>query len=68
MADSIGDLGVGKRFDAVWISPAVNPVLASCLANADSPEDALARVFTLATPNDIESVWVDGVLVGGRGR
>lgn len=59
----IGELGVGSQFDAQWINPRANPTLASSMQNADSAEDALAKVFTLGTPADVEAVWIGGELV-----
>jgi guanine deaminase len=58
--DEVGDLGVGKRFDALWLHPRPRTVLDVALRNADSADDALAKAFTLATPADIERVWIDG--------
>jgi guanine deaminase len=61
----LGDFGVGKSFDAVLIRPAPGTQLAVNLANAADPTDALARVFALATPADVVSVWVGGRLIRG---
>ncbi len=55
-----GDLSVGRPFDAVWIRPAPGGPLDTCLRHAASPEDALAKVFTLGTPADVAGVWVAG--------
>ncbi|GAA3832900.1 guanine deaminase [Nocardioides panacisoli] len=60
----VGDLSVGKRFDAVWLRPADGTPLAVGLAHAADGEDALARAFALGTPADVGGVWVDGALVG----
>nr|WP_300144065.1 guanine deaminase [Propionicimonas sp.] len=62
----IGELGVGRQFDAQWISPQANPTLAMSLRNAESAEDALAKVFTLGTPADVAAVWIGGDLVSER--
>jgi guanine deaminase len=56
----VGDFGVGKDFDAVWLRPAAGSPLAVNLAHADSPTDALARVFALATPADVAGVRIRG--------
>lgn len=61
LGDSIGDLGAGRRFDAVWVRPPVGSTLAVCLRHAASPEDALAKTFALATTHDVAGVWADGV-------
>lgn len=65
LGEEVGDLGVGKRFDAVWLHPRPGTTLDVALRNAGSPDDALARAFALATPADIETVWVDGRPVSG---
>ncbi len=65
IADRVGDLAVGKEFDAVWLRPAAGSPLAVNLANASGPADALARVFALATPADVAGVWTCGRQIGG---
>jgi guanine deaminase len=60
MADQVGDLSVGKRFDAQWLSPSAGTTFDVALRNAAGPEDALAKAFTLGTTADVKSVWVDG--------
>jgi guanine deaminase len=60
MADQVGDLSVGKRFDAQWIRPAAGSTLDVALRNATGPEDALAKAFALGTPGDVAAVWIDG--------
>lgn len=56
----VGDLSVGKRFDAQWLRPAPGTHLDTAIAHADSAEEALARAFTLGTPADVRAVWIDG--------
>lgn len=63
LADQIGDLSVGKRFDAQLLRPAAGSPLAVGIAHADDYEETLARVFTLGTPADIRAVWIDGQLL-----
>jgi len=63
LSDLVGDLSVGKRFDAVWLRPAPASTLAVSLRHAPSPEAALARVFALATDADVAAVWIDGETV-----
>lgn len=65
LSDDVGDLSVGKRFDAAYISPAAGQPLAVGLEHASSDEDALAKIFAMGTPADITRVWVDGGLVKG---
>ncbi|WP_375497907.1 guanine deaminase [uncultured Jatrophihabitans sp.] len=58
--DRVGDFTPGKEFDAVLIRPPAGSTLAVNLAHATDTVDALARVFALATPADIEQVWSCG--------
>ena len=70
IADRVGDFSVGKEFDAVlWAAPPGSD-LGVNLSHAVDTADALARVFALATPADVASVWVKGepVSVGGGPR
>ena len=60
LADSVGDLSVGKRFDAVWLRPRPGCTLDVALRTSAGPEDALARAFALGSPGDVDTVWVDG--------
>jgi guanine deaminase len=65
LRDQIGDLDVGKRFDAVWLDPRPGSALDIGLRHADGPDDALAKAFALATVDDVRGVWVDGERVKG---
>jgi guanine deaminase len=65
LRDRIGDLDVGRRFDAVWLGPRPGTPLDIGLRHADGPSDALGRAFALATPADVRGVWVDGERVKG---
>jgi guanine deaminase len=56
----VGDLGVGKQFDALWLRPAEGSTLDVLLRHATDPYDALAKVFALAGPADVARVWVGG--------
>jgi guanine deaminase len=64
--DRVGDFSVGKDFDAVWLRPAAGSTLAVNLRHASDATDALARVFSLATPADVGEVWIRGEAVAGR--
>lgn len=66
LADRVGDLGPGKRFDAVLLRPPAGTALEISLRHADGPDEALARAFALATTADIAAVWIDGEQVVGR--
>jgi guanine deaminase len=65
LRDQIGDLDVGKRFDAMWLDPRPGSPLDIGLRHADGPDDALAKAFALATADDVRGVWVDGERVKG---
>jgi guanine deaminase len=60
LEDRVGDLAVGKDFDAVWLRPADGSTLAVNLRHARDTPDALARIFALGTPADVAGVWVRG--------
>lgn len=60
LSSEVGDLGVGKRFDAQWLRPRPSSTLDVALRNASGNEDALAKAFALGTPADVRTVWVDG--------
>ncbi len=58
--DRIGDLRVGKEFDAVWLRPREGSTLATVLDHAADANDALAKIFALGNPGDVAQVWVCG--------
>jgi guanine deaminase len=60
LAEEVGDLGLGRAFDAVWISPRTDDPLDVGLRHAASADDALAKVFALGTASDVVGVWVAG--------
>jgi guanine deaminase len=62
----VGDLSVGKQFDAVWVRPVGGDPLDVGLRHAASPEDALAKTFALAGAADLAGVWVGGDRVKGQ--
>ncbi len=66
LAERVGDFEVGREFDAVWLDPAPTGSLARVLPHAADEIDALAKVFTLATPADVGCVWVAGAPVHGE--
>jgi guanine deaminase len=69
LADEVGDLSVGKQFDAIWLLPEAGDPLAVGLGNAKSSEDALSKVFALGTTSDVGGVWVGGdQIAAGRWR
>ena len=66
LGDQIGDLGVGKQLDAVWVRPPADGTLDVCLRHASSAQDALAKIFALGSEHDIAGVWVAGERIKGR--
>jgi guanine deaminase len=58
--DRVGDLRVGKEFDAIWLRPTDGSTLATVLTHASDAHDALAKIFALATTADVAAVWVGG--------
>ncbi|SDP67317.1 guanine deaminase [Pedococcus dokdonensis] len=69
LGDDVGDLSVGKQFDAIWLLPEAGDPLAVGLGNAKSADDALSKVFALGTTSDIGGVWVGGdQIAAGRWR
>lgn len=63
LSSEVGDLSVGKRFDAQWLRPRAGSTLDVGLRHAADPEDALAKSFALGTTGDVHTVWVDGEIV-----
>ncbi len=64
LAETVGDLSVGRQFDAVWLRPGDGTALAMSLRHAHSAEDALAKAFAMAGSGDVHGVWVGGSPVG----
>lgn len=60
LGDEVGDLSVGRQFDAVLVRPMAGDPLDVGLRHATSPEDALAKVFALGGDADLAGVWVSG--------
>ena len=59
----IGDFEPGKAADAVYIKPPVDTPLSAVLERAETPEQALAAIFTLAGAESIREVRVEGTIV-----
>ncbi len=59
----VGHLSVGHHFDAQLLRPAEGSPLAVGLTHAEDTEEALARIFTLGTPADVQAVWINGDLL-----
>ena len=67
LGDQVGDLSVGKRFDAVCLRPPVGTALNVGLRHTESAEEALGKIFALAGDADVADVWIDGwqLVAGG---
>jgi guanine deaminase len=63
----IGDFSVGKEFDAVWLRPSPSSTLDIALRHATSDDDAVAKVFALATAADVAATWVAGERLAAGG-
>ncbi|MEO7130685.1 MAG: guanine deaminase [Dermatophilaceae bacterium] len=63
----VGDLSVGKAFDAIWVRPLPGDPLDVSLRHAQSAEDALAKTFALGTASDVAAVWVGGARIAADG-
>lgn len=63
--DEVGDLSVGRQFDAILVRPEDGQPLDVGLRHAASAENALAKIFSLATPSDVSRVWIGGAEVEG---
>lgn len=63
--EEVGDLSVGKCFDAVFIRPTPGEPLDIGIQHAKEDEDVLAMLFAMGTPADIAEVWINGDSVTG---
>ncbi len=63
LSSEVGDLSVGKRFDAQWLRPRAGSTFDIALRHAADAEDALAKMFALGTTGDVDTVWIDGEVV-----
>lgn len=60
LAEQVGDLSVGKQLDVVRIRPAAGTPLDVGLRHANGATEALAKVFALGTPADVDGVYIGG--------
>ena len=58
-----GDFEPGKAADVVYIKPPVDSPLSAVLQRTETPEQALAAIFTLAGAESIREVRVEGTIV-----
>ena len=66
--DEVGDLSVGRQFDAILVRPRLGDPLDVCLRHAASPAEALAKIFALGGISDLSAVWIAGTQVSGALR
>ena len=67
LAEVIGDFSEGKEFDAICLRPPAGTALDIGLRHAGSPDEALGKVFALASDADVADVWVGGVQIASGG-
>ena len=60
LSDVVGDFTPGRSADLVRIDPRPGSVLQGALAHAESEEQTLAAVLTLADQDAVREVWVEG--------
>ena len=60
LAEEIGDFSSGKAADFVYVRPVEGGLLESVIRHANSPEQALASLFTMAGPENVREVRVAG--------
>jgi guanine deaminase len=65
--DQVGDLSPGKAFDAVCLRPVRGTELDIGLRHVDTAEEALGKMFALASDADVGDVWVGGRQVASGG-
>lgn len=66
MEDETGDFSAGKSADFVVLDPPPGSVLAARLKNAETPDQILAALFTLAGTESVSEVQVGGDVVFTR--
>ncbi|WP_107705679.1 guanine deaminase [Nocardioides allogilvus] len=67
LSDVIGTFDVGKEFDAICLRPPAGTALDIGLRHAGSPDEALGKVFALASDADVADVWVGGTQIASGG-
>ena len=63
LEEEIGDFQTDKAADVVYIRPPADAPLSAVLERAESPEQALAAIFTLAGAESVQEVRVEGSIV-----
>jgi guanine deaminase len=65
LESEVGDFGTGKAADFVYLRPPAGSVLESVVRHAECPSQALASMFTMAGPESVREVRVEGDAVWG---
>jgi guanine deaminase len=60
----IGDFQPGKAADIVYLRPPADSPLAAVLERAETPEQILAAIFTLAGVESVRELRVEGSIIG----
>jgi guanine deaminase len=63
LSDDTGDFRTGKSADFIYLRPPADSPLAAVLEREQAPERMLAAIFTLAGPESIREVRVEGSVV-----
>jgi guanine deaminase len=63
LEEKTGDFQPGKAADVICVRPPVDSPLSAVLERAETPEQALAAIFTLAGAESIREVRVEGSIV-----
>lgn len=67
LSETIGTFDEGKEFDAICLRPPAGTALDIGLRHAGSADEALGKVFALASDADVADVWVGGVQIASGG-
>jgi guanine deaminase len=62
----IGDFRTGKEADLVYLRPPAGSLLAAAIGRAETPDEVLGALFTLAGPESVHEVRVAGSVVHSR--
>jgi guanine deaminase len=68
LSEETGDFRTGKSADFVYVRPPADSPLAAVLEREQSPEQALAAIFTLAGVESVREVRVEGSVVYRSGQ
>jgi guanine deaminase len=64
LEQEIGDFQPGKAADIVYLRPPADSPLAAVLERAETPEQILAAIFTLAGVESVRELRVEGSIIG----